>query len=298
MKLSNPQTSMPQAVKTINGIPMTLPTFLGIGVQRGGTTWLHTLLSSHPDVYMPTRRKEIRFFEKYYDRGLGWYSTFFCPPEQAGNYKAIGEISTQYYDSEECPQRIFSALPDSKLIIMLRHPVNRAYSHYGFVVQRRDFRGSFKEFIAARPKSLEKGYYSRYLGNYLRYFDRSRILALLFEDVFVDVSKTQKTIADFLEIDAAKFPAAAGARKVNASTVPSHQSLYGFIVKTGRRLRKQNLEPVVDFVMRLGIQRALSKGTSLQPLDEGFKKQLSQTYLQEFDDLERCMQIDLSSWRT
>ena len=40
---------------------MTLPTFLGIGVQRGGSTWLHTLLAGHPDVYMPTRRKEIRF---------------------------------------------------------------------------------------------------------------------------------------------------------------------------------------------------------------------------------------------
>ena len=42
---------------------MTLPTFLGIGVPRGGTTWLHKLLISHPVVYMPTRRKEIRFFD-------------------------------------------------------------------------------------------------------------------------------------------------------------------------------------------------------------------------------------------
>jgi len=276
---------------------MTLPTFLGIGVQRGGTTWLHTLLASHPDIYMPTRRKEIRFFERYYDRGISWYSTFFCPPEEADKYRAIGEISTQYYDCEACPQRIFTTLPQSKLIIMLRHPVNRAYSQYGFVVQRRNYRGSFQEFLASRPAALEKGFYSRYLKQYLRYFDRNQILALVFEDVFIDMFKTKKTIADFLDIAADKFPASATNGKVNASTVPTHQSLYGLVVKTGRRLRKRNLEPVVDFVMRLGIQRILSKGNSLQPLDGEVKKQLSQLYQEEFDELEQCMQINLSSWR-
>jgi len=276
---------------------MTLPTFLGIGVPRGGTTWLHTLLASHPEVYMPTRRKEIRFFEKYYERGLSWYSTFFCPPEQAERYRAIGEISTQYYDCEACPQRISTILPQAKLIIMLRNPVNRAYSHYGFVVQRRNYRGSFQEFLASRHAALEKGFYSRYLKQYLRYFDRNQILAPLFEEVFIDDFKTKKTIADFLDIGVDKFPSSPANGKINASTVPTHQSLYGFVVKTGRRLRKQNLEPVVDFVMRLGIQRILSKGSSLEPLDQELKKELSRSYYQEFDELEQCMQIDLSAWR-
>lgn len=276
---------------------MTLPTFLGIGVPRSGTTWLHTVLSSHPDVYMPTQRKEIRFFDKYYARGLGWYSTFFCPQEEAERYKAIGEISTQYYDSEECPKRISTDLPQSKLIVMLRHPVSRAYSHYGFIVQRRNFRGSFEEFLASRPKAIEKGFYSQYLKRYLHYFDRSQILALVSEDVFTDVSKTKKTLADFLEIEADKFPSSATNGKVNASTVPNNQSLYGFVVKTGRQLRRRNLEPVVDFVMRLGIQRILSKGRPLQPLDHELKKSLSQSYQDEFEELEKCLQLDLSSWR-
>jgi hypothetical protein len=277
---------------------LTLPTFLGIGVQRGGTTWLHTLLSSHPDVYMPGRRKEIRFFEKYYDRGLAWYSDFFCAPEEAARYQAIGEISTQYYDDAEAPRRIFMTLPQVKLIIMLRHPVSRAYSHYGFVVQRRNYRGSFESFLKTRPKALEKGYYSRYMQNYLQYFDRSQILALVFEEVFSDIEKSKERVADFLSIDVGKFPAAAGSEKVNASVVPSQQSLYGLMVKTGRRLRKHNLEPLVDLVMRMGIQRAFSKGSKLQPLDEGMRKDLSRSYLAEFDDLERCLQLDLSAWRS
>jgi hypothetical protein len=276
---------------------MTLPNFLGIGVQRGGTTWLHTLLGSHPEVYMPTRRKEIRFFERYYDRGLSWYETFFCPPEQAGSYRAIGEISTQYYDCAECPERIFTTLPKIKLIIMLRHPVDRAYSHYGFVVQRRNYRGSFEDFLSTRSKALEKGFYSQYLTHYLRYFGRDQILALLFEDVFIDIFKTKQTIADFLDIAVDKFPVAATNGKVNASSVPTHQSLYGFIVKTGRRLRKRNLEPVVDFLKRRGIDRVLSKGNAMPPLSEGVKEELSQLYEGEFDQLEQCLQIDLSCWK-
>ena len=276
---------------------MTLPTFLGIGVQRGGSTWLHTLLASHPDVYMPTIRKEIRFFDRYYENGLEWYKNFFCSPEDAKKYKAIGEISPEYYECEDCPERIFNTFPQVKLIIMLRHPISRAYSQYGFNVQRRNYRGSFEEFLATRPRALEKGFYSRYLKHYLQFFDRKQFLPLLFEDVFTDLSKTKNTIADFLEISPEKFPASDKNEKVNASTVPTHQSLYGFVVKTGRKLRKRNLEPVVDFVMRLGVQRFLSKGEALQPLDKDLKKKLSQGYYDEFDQLEKCLQIDLSSWR-
>lgn len=276
---------------------MTLPTFLGIGVQRGGSTWLHTLLASHPDVYMPTIRKEIRFFDRYYENGLGWYEEFFCPSEESSKYRAIGEISPEYYECEECPERIHHTFPEIKMIMMLRHPISRAYSQYGFNVQRRNYKGSFEEFLATRPKALEKGFYSRYLKQYLQFFDRKQFLPLVFEDVFTDISKTKNKVADFLEISADKFPASENREKVNASTVPTHQSLYGFVVKTGRKLRKRNLEPVVDFVMRLGIQRFLSKGEPLQPLDKELKKRLSQVYYDEFDELEKCLQIDLSSWR-
>ena len=276
---------------------MTLPTFLGIGVQRAGTTWLHELLASHPDVYMPTRRKEIRFFEKYYDQGPGWYATFFPPPQEAEKYRAIGEISTQYYDCEACPQRIFNLLPQSKLIIMLRHPVKRAYSHYGFIVQRKNFRGSFEDFLASRPKMLEKGFYSRYLTQYLRYFDRTQILALLFEEVFLDPRKTQTTIADFLDIDAERFPSSAPNGKVNASSVPKFRSLFRFAKRTGHHLRSWHLEPLVDFMVRLGLLRALAKGKSLPRLEEEQEKELNLLYQEEFDELEQCLQIDLSAWR-
>jgi hypothetical protein len=276
---------------------MTFPTFLGIGAPRAGTTWLNTLLPSHPDVYTPTLRDEINFFDRYYERGLGWYETLFPPAEHAGRYQAIGEISPQYLECDECPERIFTTLPESKLIVMLRHPVNRAYSQYGFYVQRRNYRSSFQDFLAARPRALERGFYSRYLKRYLRYFDRTQILALVFEDAVVDIRKTKKILSDFLDIAVDRFPPSAGSGKVNASSVPTFQFLYGFVAKTGRQFRKWHLEPVVDFVMRTSIPRFLAKGKSLPPLDDESKQHLSQLYQDEFDELEQCMQIDLSCWR-
>ena len=276
---------------------MTLPSFLGIGVPRAGTTWLNTLLASHPDVYTPTVRDEINFFDRYYERGIGWYETFFPPPEHAGRYRAIGEITPQYCYCQECPERIFNALPESKLILMLRHPVNRAYSQYGLFVQRRNFGGSFEDFIVDRPRSLKKGFYTGYIKRYLRYFDRTQIQALIFEDAVADIVKTQKSLADFLSIAADKFPPAAGSKKVNSSSIPTFRFLYGGLAMIGRQLRRWKLEPIVDFVMRTSIQRILAKGNPLPPLDEDLKRRLSLAYQDEFDDLEECLNIDLRSWR-
>ena len=156
------------------------------------------MLASHPDVSMPGRRKEIRFFDRNHDRGTGWYASFFSSDADASSFAAIGEISPQYFYCDECPERIAELLPDARLLLMLRHPVDRAYSHYGFVVQRRNFRGSFERFLDDRPSMLEKGFYGRYLKRYLRFFDRSRVLALVFERAVRDERSTQESLAAFL----------------------------------------------------------------------------------------------------
>ncbi|MGW8181875.1 MAG: sulfotransferase domain-containing protein, partial [bacterium] len=215
----------------------------------------------------------------------------------ADNYRVIGEISPQYLEREECPERIFKTLPNCKLIVMLRHPVSRAYSQYGLYVQRRNYKGSFEDFVAAKPRSLERGFYSRYLKRYLSYFDRTRILTLIFEDAVKDVDRTKRQLADFLGIAAEKFPTAAGLGKVNPSSVPRSQFLYALAARIGRLLREWDLEPLVDAVMRSAVPHLLAKGKSLPPLDREVRVRLSQLYQEEFAELERCMGIDLSCWR-
>lgn len=276
---------------------MTVPTFLGIGVPRGGTTWLHTLLAGHPDVNMPTRRKEVRFFDRHYDLGRDWYEEFFCPPEDRSTYAAIGEISPQYLYCEQCPDRILATVGDVKLMLTLRHPVDRAYSQYGFNVQRRNYRGTFGDFVASRPSALEKGFYSPHVKRYLERFDRRRILPLVFEEIFADTAKAREQVADFLGVAVERFPETASDRKVNASTVPTFGGASGLAVTLGRRLRRWKLESVVDLGRRLGIQRAISRGSALAPLGDDVRRELGGRFAHEFDELERCLGIDLSRWR-
>jgi hypothetical protein len=246
-------------------------------------------------MYLPTRRKEVRFFDRHFDRGLDWYEGFFCPPSEAARYQAIGEISPQYLYEQACPDRISHVLPAAKLLVMLRHPVDRAYSQYGFILQRRNFRGSFEEFIQTRPRALEMGYYSRYLSRYLQRFPRSQLLPLIFEEAVSDGSRVRADLASFLGVPESGFPTSI--QQVNASSVPRFGSIASMAVKTGRRLRRRHLESVVDLGGRLGMRRLMTSGTRVPKLDDQLKKELSQRYLDEFDALEDSLGIDLSCWR-
>jgi Sulfotransferase domain len=274
---------------------MTLPTFVGIGVPRAGTTWLHTLLSAHPDIYLPSRRKEVRFFDRYYDQGQVWYESFFCAPDESQRYQAIGEISPQYLYCEESPARISAVVPTAKLIVMLRHPVDRAYSQYGFAIQRRDYRASFEEFLARRRRALEMGFYSQYLERFLSHFDKHQILPILFEEAVSERSQVRGTLAGFLGVSEGSFPEVAG--RVNPSTVPRFRSLASFTVKAGRQLRRHHMESLVDLAGRVGLRRFLTSGTRVPPIDPHLKRDLSAIYAGEFEELEGSWGIDLSSWK-
>jgi hypothetical protein len=274
---------------------MTLPTFIGIGVPRAGTTWLHQLLLAHPDVYLPSRRKEVRFFDRHHDEGQEWYEGFFCPPDQARRYSAIGEISPQYLYCDACPERIATLLPEAKLLVMLRHPVDRAYSQFGFVIQRRDFRGSFEEFVATRPRALEMGFYSRYLDRYLDHFDRRQIHPVLFEEAVSEGGAVRAELARFLGVAEELFPDAT--ERVNPSTVPRFRTISSAAVKIGRRMRRYKLEWLVDAAARMGLRRALTSGRRVSPLDPELRRSLSERYLTEFETLERSWGLDLGRWK-
>lgn len=274
-----------------------LPTFLGIGVPRGGSTWLHYLLASHPDVFMPIRRKEVQFFDQHYERGLEWYEAFFPSSDEALEYKAVGEITPQYYRRHECPERIFRTMPESKLIIILRNPVDRLYSHYGYWVQRRHYKGSFGDFLTLRPEVVEFGYYCRHIERYLRYFDRGQLLILVFEYAVANVARTKEALADFLAIPSGRFPPVSGSTIVNASAIGNANVLYSFAAAAAKLLRRCKLERGVDFARQLGIERLFAKGDPLPPLNSEMQKRLSDLYREDSMQLERRFHIDLSCWQ-
>lgn len=109
------------------------PDFLICGAQRCGTTSMFRTLVQHPQVARPFLRKGVHYFDKNYDRGAGWYRGHF-PIEAASRLRRrgarplTGESSPYYMFHPRAGERIARDLPDVRLIVLLRDPVERAYS--------------------------------------------------------------------------------------------------------------------------------------------------------------------------
>ena len=113
-----------------------LPDFLIIGYHKCGTTSLYNYLIQHPNIAQ-AGRKEIQYFSMSYWRGINWYKSYFPTiftkkkVEKKTNTKFItGEASAQYIYHPYSLERIKKTLPDVKLILLLRNPIDRAFSHY------------------------------------------------------------------------------------------------------------------------------------------------------------------------
>ena len=121
-----------------------LPDFLIIGAQRCGTTSLQKYLARHPLVSSARFTKGTHFFDREYQRGTAWYRSHFpSVTEQAvrrmrhhGACPLAGESSSYYIFHPLALARIAATLSDARLIVMLRDPVSRAYSHYNHEVAR------------------------------------------------------------------------------------------------------------------------------------------------------------------
>jgi hypothetical protein len=126
------------------------PDFIIIGTQRGGTTSLYRYLTAHPEIGQASR-KEVHFFDRYYDKGIDWYLAHF---PLRGEFPVVGEASPFYLFHPEAPARILAAMPQAKFIVLLRNPVDRAYSQYHMKVERQLETLSFWEAIEREPERL------------------------------------------------------------------------------------------------------------------------------------------------
>jgi hypothetical protein len=198
---------------------MRLPDFLIIGAARCGTTWLYECLKAHPEIYLPaSKRPEPHFFMKQaeYARGLRYYSDRYFT--DVGSALVAGEASTSYLYRPYVAPRIARHLPDVKLIVILRNPVDRAFSNY--IVSRRNgletlpFSRAIREEAArlAHPQSdfereicpfayIDRGRYHAQLACYLALFPRDRLHVLLFDDVVHEPAEVLRSTQAFLGVD-------------------------------------------------------------------------------------------------
>jgi hypothetical protein len=186
---------------------MMLPTFIGIGAQRAGTTWAYNCLAQHPEVFM-SEKKELHFFYAHYERGIDWYAAQFAA---AGAARARGEISPDYMYSREALANIARDLPAVRLFVILRNPVDRAISAYA-LRQERNEGVSFGEACRRFPGLVKRGLYCQHLDVIHEYFPRERVKVLLYDDLVARPGAFLDELFEFIGVRTGVRPAAMGTR--------------------------------------------------------------------------------------
>ncbi len=227
-----------------------LPNFLIIGAPRSGTTHLYKGLRQHPEIFM-SDYKEPQFFAfeghprpgALTDRRA--YEALF---DAASTYPAVGEASTLYLWSQQAPQGIQGSIPDAKLIAILRHPAERAFSQYTFQrFLKTEPLETFEAALAAEdarrrenatPFMLyrEVGLYGQQIPRYQDLFSREQLLILLQDDLESNPDAVFRQIFGFLGVNPEFAPDLR--HKTNASGVPQNQTMFEAVKKAGRAVKR------------------------------------------------------------
>jgi hypothetical protein len=174
-----------------------LPNAVIIGFMKCGTTMLYEWLSAHPDVIF-SAVKEVHFFGSNYRRGLGRYRSYFPLLENFSGARCVLEAAPAYSQhASRVARRMHQHLPSSRLIMMLRDPVKRAISHYGHRISKGLKKRSIEEALISaegpKPGSRNfykaRGLYAEKLSAFLRYYERSQLLALKSEEFLLSLQK-------------------------------------------------------------------------------------------------------------
>ena len=238
--------------------------FLIAGVQKAGTTSLDGYLRQHPQISM-ARKKEVHFFDKAPPTGvdaLDWAiynSNFRWPSDLACR---VGEATPIYLWWHGALERIWKYNPDIKLIILLRDPVERAWSQYKMDVRLGRETLNFEHALARemersrrslplqdRERSLlDRGFYAWQVRRALRIFPREQLHFIKSEKLSADPSGVLQDVCDFLKCDAHRFDFSA---RMNSDphqhSMPEDcreklQEIYRFDVQETRRLLNWNCD--------------------------------------------------------
>lgn len=206
------------------------PSFLVIGAQKAGTTSLARYLEEHPGVRRPAV-KEIAYFnvDARYRKGPGFYHSHFPLPLQVPRGTLTFEATPDYLPDPRCPDRVHAYDPDMKLIVMLRDPVDRAYSAWNMFRRFQDYArfahlGDDRTFDRAvtdelarmergvldpepgGPNHLRYGLYARQLRRWLERFGQDRLLILESRDLKRDHQGTLNRVARFVSLPVIDWP--------------------------------------------------------------------------------------------
>ena len=183
--------------------------FIGIGVQKAGTSWLAEALNEHPNIYIYPKKEAHYFNKERFFINKFHYERSFKPKN---NEKIIGEITPSYISNKDAAKRIYKYNPDVKIIAIFRDPTERCISQYRMEMNRGTIeknKNIWDAFINDLPKygpMRERGYYKEQLELYYKYFNKDQILILDYNELKESPQLFIKKAYDFLEVNSQFSP--------------------------------------------------------------------------------------------
>ncbi len=292
------------------------PTFIIIGAMKSATTSLYTYLKQHPDLFM-THIKEPMFFNnlnKHKDfvvkgrkpKKITTLKEYYSLFNDVKKETAIGEASPSYLYNKQCAALINKHLPKTKIIAIIRQPVERAYSNYLHAKRSdREPINNFEDALNSEEKRIKnnwsplyhykaQGFYYKQLKRYYNLFPKEQIKIILFKDLITNPEKVTKEVFKFLRID--NTFVADTSKKANVSGKP--KGLFGWLIM---KMRKYNLIPNIEFgrILPKFMISIILKMIYAKPdkISNNFVAKLTKKHYQEdIKKLETLIAKDLSHW--
>lgn len=260
------------------------PDFLIVGATKSATTWLQRNLQQHSAVFMPGT--ETHYFSRYFERGPAWYGAFFAP---AAAHQIVGEKSTSYLDHPEAAQRLRKSLPEVRLIMQLRNPIERVWAHYRTDCRRGEASADAERHLRANGADGERlragGLYFRHVLRFFELFPREQLCVTLYDDLDRDPATVLNRIRAHVGLAGTAAPATAPVGNVPDPHLPPAAAT------TPEAL----VEPSGEGGRRS--QTSSARARSRYPeLSDAIREGLRSYYEDDVRALSQLLGRDLSSW--
>ena len=297
-------------------MPEVLPNFFTVGAAKSGTTSLYQYLNQHPEVFVPEIKepcffsfaeKQVSFSNEVSFFITKWHDYLNLYKKSVG-FKAVGDFSTPYlYFYKETIQNIKKFIPNYqglKIIIILRNPIDRAFSQYMHNVRDLREKLSFEEAIKLEEKRMaenyhfdffyiDRGFYYRQVKAYLENFKNVKIF--LFEEYKKNVFAVLKGICEFLEIDSSPLNNIDVSKKFNVSGRPKIpffnrilRSQNYFVKKVKGILPRGFKDNLIDLIFKYNLKK--------EEMSDEIKEYLKLLYREDVEKLSELIGRDLTGW--
>lgn len=268
------------------------PQFIIIGAVKAATTWIQARLQENPAIFMPDA--EPHYFSTEYDRGEEWYRGFFA--ERPGNAYAIGEKSADYLAHPLAARRIAGQLPDARLVLQLRNPVERAYSDYKMLYRRGTVKGPPEDYLTSPdnpfPRFLEDGLYARHIARWFDLFPREQMLVYLYEDVSAQPRRIVEEVSRHIGVDPFHETGPSDMRENS-----SRSAILPLPLRRALAPLKDSVRPLRGHPVFESMRSLLAREVAYPPLSPALRERLCDFYARDVETLEAMFGLDLARWK-